>query len=134
MGRRVEALISQAIAGIPNLLGTTQTRLGDSQPTTLVYTPEQVAARIAAVLPSLLQSAGCLLVELPDVAQDAFGSESVRVPLSGQPWADGAVRLHRAPRGNRLTLSGIPTPLAADDAPTLAAALLAAHAASCRPA
>lgn len=132
MGRRVEALISQAIAGIPNLLGTTQTRLGDTHPTTLVYTPEQVAARIAAVLPSLLQAAGCLLVELPDVARDAYGFQSVRVPLGGQPWADGTVRLHATSRGNRLTLSGIPTPLAAADAPAVAAALLAAHAASCR--
>lgn len=131
---RVEASISQAIAGIPNLLGITQKRLGDTHPTALVYTPEQVAARIAAVLPPLLQAAGWLLVELPDVGVDEYGSESVRVPLSDQPWADGAVRLDRTPRGNRLALSGIRTPLAVDDAPTVAAALLAAHAASCRPA
>ncbi|TDZ94802.1 hypothetical protein [Mycobacteroides salmoniphilum] len=133
MARRIEAKISQAIAGVPNLLGTTQTRLGDTHPTTLVYTPEQVAARIAAVLPSLLQAAGCLLVELPEVGLDEYGSESVRVPLGGQPWADGAVRLDRTPRGNRLALSGIPTPLAADDAPTVAAALLAMHLAAEQP-
>lgn len=132
MGRRVEALIRQAIAGIPNLLDITQTRLG-THPTTVVYTPEEVAARIASVLPPLLQSVGCLLVELPDVARDAFGSESVRVPLGGQPWADGTIRLHRTPSGNRLTLSGIPAPLATDDAPTVAAALLAMHLAAVQP-
>lgn len=123
----VGAVLARLIAGIPNLLTCTHepSFIRDPDARVEVRTPEEVARRIASVLPDLLAAEQILLVELPGVAADDYNGWAVRVPLSEQPWADGEVCLDRA---GRVALAGIPRPLRVADVPAVAAALLAVHA------
>ncbi len=122
-------ILAQVIAAIPNLLHQTTSPSFIRDPDTHVHvrTPEEVADKIASILPALLAAEGCVLVELPNIEPDGYGSWSVRVPLSEQPWADGEVFINRA---GRITLAGIPTRLPLADVPAVGAALLAMHTAA----
>lgn len=122
----VGTALARLIAGIPNLLNRTHdpSFIRDPDAFVEVRTPEEVAERIASVLPDLLAAKGILLVELPAVAPDGYGGLAVRVPLSEQPWADGEVCLDKA---GRIAFAGIPRPLPVADSPAVAAALLAIH-------
>jgi len=129
----VGTVLARVIAGIPNMLSRTHdpSFIRDPDAFVEVRTPEEVAGRIASVLPALLAAEGILLVELPNIAPDGYGGWAVRIPLSEQPWADGEVFLDRT---GRIALAGIPRSLPIADAPTVAAALLAIHAATaCKP-
>ncbi|SKL84164.1 Uncharacterised protein [Mycobacteroides abscessus subsp. massiliense] len=119
-------VLTRVIAGIPNLLSRTHDPnfIRDPDAFVEVRTPEEVADRIASVLPALLTAEGILLLELPDIEPDGYGGWSIRVPLSEQPWADGEVFLDRT---GRIALAGIPLPLPVADSPAVAAALLAVY-------
>jgi hypothetical protein len=125
----VGTVLARVIAGIPHLLSRTHdpSFIRDPEAFVEVRTPEEVAGRIASVLPDLLAAEGILLVEIPNVGPDGYGGWAVRVPLSEQPWADGEVCLDKA---GRIALAGIPRPLRGADVPAVAAALLAVH--TCR--
>ncbi|MFA4084321.1 hypothetical protein ONA92_21725 [Mycobacteroides salmoniphilum] len=126
-------VLARVIAGIPNLLSRIHDPSFIRDPDTFVEvrTPEEVADRIASVLPALLAAEGIMLVELPYLGPDGYGGWSIRVPLSEQPWADGEVFLDRT---GRIVLAGIPRQLPVADVPGVAAALLAIHAATaCEP-
>ena len=120
----VGTVLARVIAGIPHLLSRTHdpSFIRDPDAFVEVRTPEEVAGRIASVLPDLLAAEGILLVELPNIAPDGYGGWAVRVPLSEQPWADGEVCLDKE---GRIALAGIPRPLRVADVPAVAAALLA---------
>lgn len=125
-GERPRDALRRVIAAIPDLLWHRATRnfIRDADTHDQVRTQEEVADRIASILPALLATEGYVLVELPNIEPDGYGSWSVRVPLSEQPWADGEViRTGQC----SITLCGLPRPLPLRDVPALAAALLAMH-------
>ncbi|WP_234783894.1 hypothetical protein [Mycobacteroides immunogenum] len=124
-------VLTRVIAGIPDLLSciVTQRFIRDTATHVHVRTAGEVADRIAAVLPALLAAEGYELVELPGICPDGYGGWSVRVPLTGQPWADGEVRIDDA---GRVALAGVPLRLEVVDVPAVAAALLAVHTAVMR--
>lgn len=120
--------IREVIEGIPNFFGLTRkATIGAGHETeTRVYSQEDIASHVASTLMAKLSTKGCAVVELPNVELDEYGSRTVRVPITGQGWAYGEVRLDE--RHDRLVVVDIPSRLAIDDAPALAAAVLAAHA------
>lgn len=120
------AVLTRLIAGIPDLLGRTATPnfIGDPAAHVHVRSTDEVADRIASVLPALLAAEGYMLVQLPNIDPDGYGGWSVRVPLSEQPCADGEVFIDQT---GRLALSGFPSRIPLRDALGLAAALLAIH-------
>ncbi|SHQ49166.1 hypothetical protein [Mycobacteroides abscessus] len=125
----VRQILAQVIAGIPNLLHQDATARFIRDPATHVHvhTPDEVADKIASILPALLAAEGCVILELPHIAPDGHGGWSVRVPLSEQPWADGEIFINQA---GGITLAGIPAKLPLSDVPAVGSALLAVHTAA----
>lgn len=123
----VRKAVEQFIARIPNLLNALVVEKFTGNRSTVVHTQDHVAALIGAVLPGGLKAEGFELVELPTAGPDGYGGISVRVALSSQPWADAEIRITRSRRGGNLIVSGIPNPLALEDTPIVAAALLAIY-------
>ncbi|WP_019969751.1 hypothetical protein [Mycobacterium sp. 141] len=131
---RCRRAIEDAITSVPGLLTTERTGKFTHAAEVVVHSEHDVAARIAAVLPGKLRGAGFVIVELPIVEPDEYGGKGVRVPLSSRPGADCEVWIDRAPAGELVAvLGGIPQRLPVGDAPVVAAALLAVHAAATRP-
>ncbi|RIS72043.1 hypothetical protein D2E70_03635 [Mycobacteroides abscessus] len=95
---------------------------------TAVLSQAEIAAKVARALLHHLGEKGYQVVWLPPVRVDEFGTRTVQVPLSFQPWADGEVRLNESGAG--VTIAHVPSRLPTIDAPVLGAALLAAHAAA----
>ena len=122
--------IREVIEEMPNFFGLTRNvTVGTGGETeTQVYTHEEIASHIASTLIDKLSAKGCLLVELPRVDVDEYGSRTVRLPITGQAWAYGEVRIDE--RHDRLNIVDIPARLPVDDGPAVAAALLATHAAA----
>ncbi|MDO3058491.1 MULTISPECIES: hypothetical protein [Mycobacteriaceae] len=119
--------IRQIIESMPNFFGLTQkvTIGAEGETETRVYTQEDIASHVAANLADKIHTKGCLVVELPPVETDEYGSRTVRVPMNGQAWAYGEVRI--SDQGDRLVIVDIPSRLPIDDAPAFAAAVLAAY-------
>lgn len=119
--------IQQIIENMPNFFGLTRKATigaeGDTE--TRVYTQDDIAGHVAARLISRIHTKGCLVVELPPVETDEYGSQTVRIPITGQAWAYGEVRI--SDQGDGLIIVDIPSRLPLDDAPAFAAALLATH-------
>ncbi|SHS19440.1 Uncharacterised protein [Mycobacteroides abscessus subsp. abscessus] len=125
-GDRPREALRRVIAAIPDLLWHHATRsfIRDADTHVQIRTQDEVADRIASILPALLAAEGYVLVELPNIDPDGYGSWSVRVPLSEQPWADGEViRTGSA----SIALAGVPAAIPLRDVPAVAAALLAMH-------
>ena len=122
-GRATADAIEQVIADMRNLLSLTRTPKYSETPVTEVHSQDQVASRIAGVLPELLRERGFVVVRLPAVQMDDFGCPSVRVFLSDRPWADGEVYA----QADRLVWTSVPALVLLQDAPAVAAALLAVH-------
>lgn len=122
--------IREVIEEIPHLFGLTvrKTIGAEGETETRTYTQAQIAAHVASTLVDKLGAKGCLVVELPTVDTDEYGSRTVRVPITGQGWAYGEVRIDE--RHDRLAIVDIPSRLPIDSAPLVAAALLATHAAA----
>lgn len=123
------AVLTRLIAGIPDLVSRHVTPRFISDPPAYMHvrSADEVADRIASVLPALLAGEGYVLVQLPNIDPDGYGGWSVRVPLSEQPCADGEVFIDQ---DNRLALAGFPSRIPIVDAPGLASALLAIHTAA----
>ncbi|MEU9805041.1 hypothetical protein [Mycobacterium sp. NPDC050853] len=119
--------IREVIEQMPNFFSLTRnTTIGaEGQTETRVYTQDEIAAHVAAKLIAKIHTKRCLVVELPPVETDEYGSQTVRVPITGQAWAYGEVRIDD--RGNRLNIVDIPSRLPIDDAPAFAEAVLAAY-------
>lgn len=123
---RIQHTVGDLVGSIPNLLGAVVIEKFTLHERPVIFTPGEVAARIAAVLPESLRQRGYLIVELPAAEPDGYGGYSIRVPLVAQPWADGEIRIDVRNRG--VSVVGVPARLLLEDAPTVAAALLGAHA------
>lgn len=118
--------IREVIEEMPNFFRLThRATIGSGEYETKVYTQEDIAGHVASTLLDKLPAKGALVVELPPVETDEYGSQTVRVPTTGQAWAYGEVRI--GDRGDRLHIVDIPSRLPIDDAPVVAAALLAAY-------
>lgn len=115
--------ISQIIERIPNLLSAMVIEQFTREPKQVTHSQERVAATIAALLPDGLKDAGYVIIELTAI-EDDDGRRYVRVPVTAQPWTDGEVRI--SPRGDQLAIVNVPDRLLMQDAPALAAALMAA--------
>lgn len=74
-----------------------------------------------------LRELGYVLLELPAVERDEYGTYGVLVPLVGRAWAPAEIRMRRTPTGDQVTIVGAALPFAADDVPAIAAGLLAAR-------
>lgn len=122
--------IREVVGDMPNFFQLTRAvTIGSGHDTeTRVYTQEEIASHVAAALVDKLGAKGCMIVELPNVEMDEYGSRTVRVPITGQAWAYGEVRVDE--RHDRLNIVDIPSRLPVDDAPAVAAALLATYAAA----
>lgn len=120
--------IRQLIEEMPNFFRLTHMlTIGRGDETeTREFTQEEIAGHVASTLTEKLGVKGCALVDLPTIETDEYGSRTVRVPLTGQGWAYGEVRL--TDRRDQVVIVDIPTRMPVDDAPAVAAALLAAHA------
>lgn len=118
--------IREVIAGVPGFFGTTRKRTIGVGVDEIVYSQDEIAQRVAAVLPDGLAARGVALVGLPPVECEEPGRRWVRVPVTGQPWVDGEVRI--GARGDRVAFVNIPASLLVQDVPGFAAALMAAHA------
>ncbi|EIV23286.1 hypothetical protein BKG58_10070 [Mycobacteroides abscessus subsp. abscessus] len=92
---------------------------------TAILSQAEIAVKVARALLHRLGDRGYQVVWLPPVNEDEFGTRTVQVPLSFQPWADGEVRLNE--HGTGVVIAHVPSRLPIRDAPQLAAALLAAH-------
>lgn len=123
----VRTALREVIEHIPNLLSATVIERFTERREHVVHTQEHVAELIASVLPGNLLAKGYLIVKLPTIATDDNGRRSIRVPVTAQPWVDGQVRI--GPRGDEVAIVNVPAGLPTQDAPALAAALLAAHSA-----
>lgn len=66
-----------------------------------------------------------MVIALPEVETYESGRRYVRVPITAQPWSDGAVRI--SPHGDQVAIREVPDKLPMQDAPALASALMAAH-------
>lgn len=122
--------IREVIESIPNLFGTTRkvTIGAEGDAETIVYTQAQVADMIASILPDSLKAKGHTVIgPLPDIESvpDQPRRRYVRVPITSQPWSDGAVRI--SPHGDEVVIRNVPDRLHMQDVPALAAALVAAH-------
>lgn len=124
---RMRAALADFIAGIPNLLTTVVVEKFTQERREVTYSPREVAERIAAVLPAGLRERGYVLLELPAVERDQYGTYSVHVPLVGRAWAPAEICMRRTPTGDQVTIVGASLPFAADDVPAIAAGLLAAR-------
>lgn len=121
--------ISEIIKAMPNFFRLTlKETIGHGHYQTTVFSQEDIAGHVASTLMENLSTKGCQVVELPPVETDEYGSRTVRVPITGQGWAYGEVRIDE--RRDRLAIVDIPARLPIDDAPQLAAALLATYAAA----
>lgn len=122
-----EKAIREIIEEMPNFFRLTyrETVGSGREYETRVYTQEDIAGHVASTLLDKLPTKGALVVELPPVETDEYGSQTVRVPTTGQAWAYGEVRI--GDQGDRLHIVDIPSRLPIDDAPAFAAAVLAAH-------
>lgn len=111
---------------MPNLLSrkATPSFIRDPDSHVHVCTQDEVADKIASILPALLLAEGYLLMELPNIEPDGYGGWSVHVPLSERPWAGGEIRIAHT---GHVLLAGVPPRLPLADAPTVAGALLAIH-------
>lgn len=120
--------IREVIEEMPHFFGLTvrKTIGAEGETETRTYTQAEIAAHVASTLVDKLSAKGCLVVELPTVGTDEYGSRTVRVPITGQGWAYGEVRIDE--RHDRLAIVDIPSRLPIDSAPLVAAALLATHA------
>lgn len=128
----VRAAAREVIASVPGFFGTTRKRTIGVGVDEILYSQDEIAQRVAAVLPDGLAARGIALVELPPVECEEPGRRWVRVPVTGQPWVDGEVRI--GARGDRVAFVNIPASLLVQDVPGFAAALMAAHAeATARP-
>lgn len=125
---RMRRAVADFIAGIPNLLTTVVVEKFTQERREVTYSPREVAERIAAVLPAGLRERGYVLLELPAVERDEYGTYGVLVPLVGRAWAPAQIRMRRTPTGDQVTIVGASLPFAADDVPAIAAGLLAARA------
>ncbi|RIS79113.1 hypothetical protein [Mycobacteroides abscessus] len=125
---RLRSALADFIEGIPNLLSTAEVEKFTQERLEITYSPRGVAERIAAVLPFGLRDRGYELLELPAVERDQHGTYSVRVPLTGRPWALAEIRMRRTPTGDQVTIVGTALPFATEDVPASAAGLLAARA------
>ncbi|WP_100466060.1 hypothetical protein [Mycobacteroides abscessus] len=125
---RLRAALADFIAGIPNLLSTVTVEKFTQERCEVIYSPREVAERIAAVLPAGLRERGYELLELPAVERDQHGTYAVHVPLVGRPWAPAEIRMRRTAKGDQVTIVGAALPFATDDVPAIAAGLLAARA------
>ncbi|RIS87461.1 hypothetical protein [Mycobacteroides abscessus] len=121
--------IHEVIDEMPHFFGLTvrKTIGAEGETETRTYTQVEIAAHVASTLVDKLSAKGCLVVELPTVDTDEYGSRTVRAPITGQGWAYGEVRIDD--RHDRLAIVDIPSRLPIDSAPLVAAALLATHAA-----
>lgn len=126
----VRAAVREVIASVPGFFGTTRKHTIGVGVDEIVYSQDEIAQRVAAVLPDGLAARGVALVGLPPVECEEPGRRWVRVPVTGQPWADGEVRI--GARGDRVAFVNIPAGLLVQDVPGFAAALLAVHAAARR--
>ncbi|WP_286150724.1 hypothetical protein [Mycobacterium sp. D16R24] len=122
---RIQHTVGDLVGSIPNLLGTVVIEKFTLHERPVIFTPAEVAARIAAVLPDALRQRGYAIVELPRVEPDGFGGRCVRVPLVAQPWADGEIRIDMT--AHTVAIVGIPSRLLIADVPVVATALLSAH-------
>ncbi|WP_016894236.1 hypothetical protein [Mycobacteroides abscessus] len=114
----VERAISQVIERIPELYSPA--------------TRKHMAQIVASVLPAQLmdQDNGYIVLGLPAVQTDEFGTRTARVPLTHQPWADGEVRINQ--QGTGIVIAHVPPRLPMQDVPALASALMAVWAAHSR--
>lgn len=122
--------IREVIESIPNLFGHTRKKTIGAQGETeaIVYTQAQVADLIAAILPESLKTKGHIVIgPLPGIESvpDQPRRRYVRVPITRQPWSDGAVRI--SPHGDEVVIRNVPDRLHMQDVPALTAALMAAH-------
>lgn len=119
--------IREVIDSIPNLFGITRSvAIGaEGQTESIVYTQTQIADIIASILPDALKTKGHVVIALPEVETYEAGRRYVRVPITAQPWSDGAVRI--SPHGDEVVIHNVPDRLPSQDAPALASALMAAH-------
>ncbi|MDM2350559.1 Uncharacterised protein [Mycobacteroides abscessus subsp. abscessus] len=121
--------ISEVIEAMPNFFRLTRKEtIGQGHYETKVFSQEDIANHVASTLMDNLGAKGCQVVELPPVETDEYGSRTVRVPITGQGWAYGEVRIDE--RRDQLAIIDIPARLPIDDAPTVAAALLATYVAA----
>lgn len=112
---------------MPNFFRLTRKEtIGHGHYVTKVFTQDDIAGHVASTLADKLGDKGCRIVELPPVETDEYGSRTVRVTITGQGWAYGEVRIDE--RHDRLVIVDIPSRLPIDDAPAVAAAMLAAYA------
>lgn len=74
----------------------------EGQTETIVYTQAQVADIVASILPDALKSRGHVVIALGEVETYESSRQYVRVPITAQPWSDGAVRIspHGDPGGH----------------------------------
>lgn len=119
--------IREIIESIPSLFGVTRkTTIGaEGETETVVYTQSEVADVIASILPDALKTKGHMVIALPEVETDESGRRYVRVPITAQPWSDGAVRI--SPQGDQVATVNVPDKLPMQDVPALASALMAAY-------
>lgn len=129
-GMHASDAIRELIEQMPNFFRLTyKLTVGRGDETeTREFTQEDIAGHVASTLMSKLGTKGCLVVELSVVEVDEYGSRTARVPIAGQAWAYGEVRIDEG--RDQLVIVDVPCRLAVDDAPALASALLAAHAAA----
>lgn len=121
----VRLAIRQAIECIPNLLTSRAVDRFTRKAEHVTHSASQVADLIASVLPDGLKSQGFLIVKLPGLDIDEHGRQSIRVPVTAQPWSDGEVRI--SSRGDQVAIVNVPAGLPMQDVPALAAALMAAY-------
>ncbi|MBA0047720.1 hypothetical protein [Mycobacteroides sp. LB1] len=119
--------IREIIEEMPHFFGLTrkQTIGAEGETEAAVYTQEDIAGHVSSTLMAKINTKGCSVLELPNVENDEYGSRTVRIPITGQGWAYGEVRIDD--RRGRLVIVDIPSRLPIDDAPLVAAALLAAQ-------
>ncbi|MDO3331519.1 hypothetical protein [Mycobacteroides abscessus] len=129
-------LLEDVIARIPNLLSITRVEKFETEPHEVIHTQREVAARIAAVLPGILDEHGCRMVQVRRL--EPGDGCSLRVPVSNRPWADAEIRV--AIDRDQLVVLGLPARLPVGDSAAVAGALLAIDAAvermrrrGCRP-
>ncbi|RIS67652.1 hypothetical protein [Mycobacteroides abscessus] len=121
--------IREVIAQMPNFFSWTHKEtIGHGHYQTRVYSQDDIAGHVATTLLDKLGDKGCQVVSLPPVETDEYGCRTVRVPIIGQGWAYGEIRI--SDNADQLVIVDIPSRLPVDSAPAVAAALLATHAAA----
>lgn len=77
-----------------------------------------------------LRRRGYIAVKLPPLGTDEFGDRVIEVPLGDQPHYKAKIRLDQGETATKLAITGLPSTLNIEHAPPVAAALLAAYAAT----